>query len=256
MMKVIMQLDRRIYWKTFLKEVYFFIFYIFPMKKIAVIVAGGVGLRMGTAIPKQFLLLQNKPILWHSISSFTKAFNDIEIVVVLPELYLKEGKVIADSFKSTHNIICIAGGNTRFDSVKNGLAYVTENSIVFVHDAVRCLLTTSLIKQCYQQAIDKGSAIPAVMATDSIRIVEESDSKILDRTNIRLVQTPQTFRSDIILDAFTQPYQESFTDEASVVEIMGKQVYLTEGDYNNIKITRPFDLFIAEKILEERLSGI
>ncbi len=226
------------------------------MKKVAVIVAGGVGLRMGTAIPKQFLLLQNKPILWHSISSFTKAFNDIEIVVVLPELYLNDGKLIADSFTTTHNITCIAGGNTRFDSVKNGLALVKENCIIFVHDAVRCLLTTFLIKQCYQQAIDKGSAIPAVIATDSIRIIEGPYSKILDRNNIRLVQTPQTFRSDIILNAFKQPYQDSFTDEASVVESTGKQVYLTEGDYDNIKITRPFDLFLAEKILEERSSCI
>ena len=226
------------------------------MKKVAVIVAGGVGLRMGTAIPKQFLLLQNKPILWHSIATFTKAFDDIEIIVVLPELYLKEGESITDSFKSTHNIKCIAGGNTRFESVKNGLAFVKADSIVFVHDAVRCLLTITLIKQCYLQAIDKGNAIPAVMATDSIRIVDGDDSKILDRNKIRLVQTPQTFKSDIILDAFNQDYQDNFTDEASVVEAKGKQVYLTDGDYDNIKITRPFDLFLAEKILEERNTGI
>jgi len=223
------------------------------MKKIAVIVAGGAGARMGTIVPKQFLLLQNKPIIWHTISAFINAFADIEIVLVLPESFIEEGKLLVEPFTSSHRITCIAGGRTRFESVKNGLSLVIENSIVFVHDAVRCLLTDQLIKQCYLQALEKGSAIPAVMATDSIRIVEGNTSAIADRNKVRLVQTPQTFKSDILLEAFKQTYNDKFTDEASVVESLGKEIYLIEGDYDNIKITRPIDLLIAEKILQERL---
>ncbi len=222
------------------------------MKKIAVIVAGGAGSRMGATIPKQFLLLQNKPILWHTINAFTQTFTDIEIIIVLPEMHIEEGKSIADTFKTSHKITCIQGGLTRFDSVKNGLTQITEDCIVFVHDGVRCLLSSDLINNCYHQAKAKGSAIPAVAATDSIRLVEGNTSHIADRNKVRLVQTPQTFKSNILLEAFKQPYQDSFTDEANVVEAFGKEVHLIEGDYNNIKITRPLDLIIAEKILEER----
>ena len=223
------------------------------MKKIAVIVAGGAGARMGTTVPKQFLLLQDKPIIWHTISTFINAFADIEIILVLPESFIEEGNLIVETFTTSHKITCIIGGKTRFESVKNGLALVEENSIVFVHDAVRCLLTNQLIKQCYLQAIEKGSAIPAIMATDSIRIVEGNTSAIADRNKVRLVQTPQTFKSDILLEAFKQTYNDKFTDEASVVESLGKEIFLIEGDYDNIKITRPIDLLIAEKILQERL---
>jgi len=222
------------------------------MKKIAIIVAGGVGTRMAATVPKQFLQLQNKPVLWHSIAAFVHTFPDIEIILVLHPQYLEEGKTIASSFAGTHHIKCIAGGITRFHSVKNGLALVDDNSIVFVHDAVRCLLTQQLITDCYNQAIDKGSAIPAVAATDSIRIAEGDSSRIADRNNIRLVQTPQTFKSSILHTAFMQDYQLSFTDEATVAEASGQKVFLIDGDYNNIKITRPLDLFIAEKILDER----
>ena len=225
------------------------------MKKIAIIVAGGVGTRMAATVPKQFLLLHDKPVLWHSIAAFVNTFSDIEIIVVLHPQYLEEGKIIAHSFAGTHHIKCIAGGITRFHSVKNGLAMVDDNSIVFVHDAVRCLLTQQLIIDCYNQTMDKGSAIPAVTATDSIRIVDGDSSCKADRNNIRLVQTPQTFKSSILLSAFKQEYQLSFTDEATVVEASGQNVYLIDGDYNNIKITRPLDLFIAEKILELRIKN-
>ena len=221
------------------------------MKKIAVIVAGGNGSRMGSDIPKQFLLLHQQPILLHAIAAFTNAFADIAIVVVLPAPYLAEGKKITEQFTS-HSITCIEGGSTRFYSVKNGLAFVPPHSVVFVHDAVRCLLTKELIHACYNQVLDKGSAIPAVVATDSIRVINGSSSRTADRNNIRLIQTPQTFRSELILEAFSQAYQDIFTDEATVVEALGKEVFLIEGDYNNIKITRPLDMILAEKILELR----
>jgi 2-C-methyl-D-erythritol 4-phosphate cytidylyltransferase len=223
------------------------------MKKIAVIVAGGSGQRMGVDIPKQFLLLKGKPLLWHPINAFLQAYNDIQVVVVLPENHLEKGKEIISSFNSD-KIHFTIGGDTRFQSVKNGLQVLdTKDSIVFVHDAVRSLVTIDLIKRCYEQAITKGSAIPAVAATDSIRISTVNDeSTVADRTQIRIIQTPQTFVGDVLIAAFNQEYKESFTDEATVAEAFGNKVYLIDGDYNNIKITRPIDLLIAEKMLEER----
>ena len=223
------------------------------MKKIAVIVAGGNGLRMGSNLPKQFLLLQNKPLLWHSIIAFFSAFVDIEIVLVLPKNHLELGKQIAATFSNYHQITIIEGGETRFNSVKNGLALIPPNAIVFVHDGVRCLVSVELIQRCFHQALLKGSAIPAVAVTDSIRILNDADSVVVDRNNVRIIQTPQTFKSELLSAAFKQNFKDNFTDEATVVEAYGEKVFLIEGDYNNIKITRPIDLIIAEKILEDRM---
>ena len=129
---------------------------------------------------------------------------------------------------------------------------VNEPSVVFVHDGVRCLLSTDLIQRCYVQAVDKGSAIPAVAATDSIRLVDGDRHEVINRDAVRIIQTPQTFLSQILLPAFQQPYVDYFTDEATVVEANGEAVMLVEGEYENIKITRPADLIIAEQILAER----
>lgn len=223
-------------------------------KKIAIIVAGGTGQRMGSVIPKQFLEIQGKAILLHTIDQFTAAFSDIELVIVLPAAYIEEGKTLLQNNGYTNQIQLVEGGDTRFQSVKNGLAKVTESSIVFVHDAVRCLLTPALIQRCYQQALEKGSAIPAVSATDSVRIVNGDHNSVLDRENVMLIQTPQTFQSTILLEAFKQPYTSIFTDEANVVEANGGNVYLVDGEFENIKITRPLDLAIAEHILAKRFS--
>jgi 2-C-methyl-D-erythritol 4-phosphate cytidylyltransferase len=220
------------------------------MEKFAVIVAGGSGLRMGTDKPKQFLLLNGKPVLWHTINQFLNAYIDLNCILVLPQEHIAKGEEIKEMFNVNANRITIAiGGATRFDSVKNGLKLIDKNAIVFVHDGVRCLVDESLIKRCYQQATVKGSAIPAVAATDSIRIVETNTNKVADRNNVRIIQTPQTFLSNLLLEAFEQEFNEGFTDEATVVEAMGKPVFLCDGDYNNIKITRPIDLLIAESIL-------
>jgi 2-C-methyl-D-erythritol 4-phosphate cytidylyltransferase len=223
------------------------------IKKIAIIVAGGTGQRMGSVVPKQFLEIEGKAILMHTIDQFIAAFDDIELVVVLPEGYIQQGqKLISKKFKTT--IQFVAGGDTRFQSVKNGLAKVTEKSIVFVHDAVRCLLTPALVQRCYQQALDKGSAIPAVSSTDTVRIMENEHHKLFDREKVMLIQTPQTFQSEILLAAFKQDYQLSFTDEANVVEANGQEIFLVDGEFENIKITRPLDLAIATYVLTKRFA--
>jgi 2-C-methyl-D-erythritol 4-phosphate cytidylyltransferase len=222
------------------------------MKKFAVIVAGGSGLRMGAAMPKQFLLLQGRPVLWHTLNTFLRSYEDLQIILVLPKANLSEGESLRKNLHAEQRIVITEGGDTRFQSVKNGLQLVKEESIVFVHDGVRSLVTEELIHRCYEQAVIKGSAIPVVTATDSIRIMEDEDHYVMNRNNVRIVQTPQTFQSKILLPAFEQSYDESFTDEATVVESSGENVYLIEGEYDNIKITRPVDLLIAEKILSER----
>jgi len=222
------------------------------MKKYAVIVAGGSGTRMGNIVPKQFLLLKGKPLLWYTIDSFLRAFDDIEIILVLPKEHFPKGEMIAVQLHAENKIKIVSGGDTRFDSVKAGLTLVNEASVVFVHDGVRCLISVPLIKRCYNQALEKGSAIPAVTATDSIRILKNGFHEVKDRQQVRIIQTPQTFLSNILLPAFEQNFNESFTDEATVVEASGKEIFLTEGEYDNIKITRPIDLLIAEKIIEDR----
>ncbi len=222
------------------------------MNKHAVIVAGGIGKRMGNIVPKQFLLLHDKPVLWYTLDTFLRAYTDINIILVLPDNYLKKGEAVIKDFFENKHIEIIKGGDTRFHSVQKGLKKVGEKSVVFIHDAVRCLVSVPLIQRCYKQALEKGSAIPAVAATDSIRILTATHHKIADRQQVRIIQTPQTFLSDIILPAFNQPYNDAFTDEATVVETYGTKVFLTEGEYENIKITRPVDMMIAERILEER----
>ncbi len=222
------------------------------MKKYAVVVAGGSGQRMGSSIPKQFLLLQGKPLLWYTLDTFLKSFDDIEIILVVPETGISEADALVEDLNAQARITITKGGTTRFHSVQNGLALVTEPSIVFVHDGVRCLITKELIQRCYHQAIEKGSAIPAIAATDSIRIVDGNSHRVADRNNVRIIQTPQTFQSLILLKAFNTDYKDSFTDEATVVEASGENVFLIEGEHENIKITRPADLLIAERILAER----
>jgi len=225
------------------------------MKKYAVIVAGGSGLRMGTSVPKQFLELQGRAVLWYTITAFLEAYHDLEIILVLPQAHLQTGLHIIQTTKDPSRVWITEGGETRFHSVKKGLDHVQLHSMVFVHDGVRCLLTPDLIRRCYNHAIDKGNAIPAIAAVDTIRIVTVKGNELIDREKIRIIQTPQTFFSDIIKAAFEQDYEESFTDEANVVERLGVKIHLVEGEATNIKITRPIDILIAEKILEERAVG-
>jgi 2-C-methyl-D-erythritol 4-phosphate cytidylyltransferase len=222
------------------------------MNKYAIIVAGGTGSRMGTPVPKQFLLLQGKPVVWYTIKAFLQAFPEINLVVVLPPDHLEAGKEIVRSISAMHPIATIEGGNTRFHSVQNGLNHVPRNSVVFVHDGVRCLVTPELIRHCYETTLVVGSAVPAIAPVDTIRLETSEGLALLDRTKVKIIQTPQTFLSNILLKAYQQPFLDSFTDDASVVEHLGEKINLVEGDATNIKITRKIDLLIAEQILLER----
>lgn len=222
--------------------------------KTTVIVAGGSGTRMGSATPKQFLLLKGKPLLWYTIRAFLDAYNDIQIILVLPEAHIDNGKAIAAEFPEA-DIRFIVGGDTRFASVKNGVMAAPDNAIIFVHDGVRCLISPELIRACYAQTIEKGSAVPAVASTDSVRLsAADGSHQVVDRQFVQIIQTPQTFPTKVLKAAFQQAYRDVFTDEATVVEAAGGVVHLIAGDYSNIKVTRPIDLLMAERILEERNS--
>ncbi|HEX4372344.1 MAG TPA: 2-C-methyl-D-erythritol 4-phosphate cytidylyltransferase [Puia sp.] len=221
------------------------------MKKFAVIVAAGSGLRMNKNVPKQFLLVNGKSVLWYTLNTFLRAYDDMQIVLVLHEEYIDTGKAIVHSLNAQNRIVITAGGETRFHSVKNGLKFVEHPSIVFVHDGVRCLVSEKLIHSCFEETMKNGNAIPSIKPVDSLRMETNDGNKILDRNKIHLIQTPQTFTSEIILKAFEKDHDEIFTDEATVVEKMGVKINLIEGETNNIKITQPVDLIITEKILEK-----
>ena len=224
------------------------------MKKYAVIVAGGKGVRMNSAVPKQFLPLNGKPVLWHTVNAFLTAYPDIEIVLVLPSDQLSYAQILLQEYPERIDLTIMQGGETRFHSVQNGLKAVSEDAIVFVHDGVRPLVSAQLIQRCGEQAMTKGSAIPATMVPDSMRLLEDDESSPVNREHLRIIQTPQTFRSDIILPAFEQEYSEAFTDEATVVESYGTKVYLVEGERSNIKVTTPEDMIIAEALIKERMQ--
>jgi len=218
------------------------------MNRVAVIVAGGSGTRMGKELPKQFLLLNGKAILIHAISAFLQAYVDIHIVLVLPKEYIPLAKELVGQASLSPNIEFVEGGATRFDSVKNGLQQIRDAELVFVHDAVRCLVTPGLIKTCSEIASQQGSAIPVIPVRDSMRRVDSNNqtSVIVNRENLVVVQTPQTFKKNILLSAFDVEYSSLFTDEASVLEAAGYQVHLVPGEETNIKITFPEDLQYAE----------
>ena len=218
------------------------------MNRVAVIVAGGSGTRMGKELPKQFLLLNGRAILIHAISVFLRAYADMHIVLVLPKEYIALAKDLVSQASLSPNIEFVEGGATRFGSVKNGLQHVKDAELVFVHDAVRCLVSSDLIKSCSETANQHGSAIPVIPVRDSMRRVDPNDqlSVIVNRENLFVVQTPQTFKRNILLSAFDVDYSPLFTDEASVVEAAGYQVHLVPGEETNIKITYPDDLQYAE----------
>lgn len=220
------------------------------MKKFAVIVAGGNGSRMNTKVPKQFLLLKGKPVLYYTIEAFLKTYDDLQIILVLPEEHVAAGQEVIDAFFDYNRIQITVGGRTRFHSVQNGLQLITEESIVFVHDAVRCLISSELITSCYDTAIKFGSAIPVVDCKDSVRVITDTGNEAIERNTIKLVQTPQTFHSKILLPAFFNiDYKDKFTDEATVVEAFGLKVILVQGEENNIKITQHMDMILAENLI-------
>ena len=221
------------------------------MKKVAIIVAAGNGTRMNSETPKQFLLLQNKPLLFYTIRAFVQAFDDMEIILVLPPSQIAKGQEIVDGFFDNSRFRFCEGGRTRFHSVQNGVQMLgDEASIVFVRDGARCFVSTALIQKCYEQALAKGTAIPAIAPSDSVRWLNEGDNQMLDRKDVRLVQTPQTFLSTILVPAYNIDYKEHFTDEAAVVEAYGLKINLVEGEENNFKITTPLDYIVAANLIQ------
>jgi 2-C-methyl-D-erythritol 4-phosphate cytidylyltransferase len=219
------------------------------VEKSVIVVAGGKGLRMGGEIPKQFFLLKGYPVIMRTIEKFTSVYKDIKVIVVLPENQIKYWELLCEEhqFKTIHQIGI--GGETRFHSVKSGLNLVTEG-IVAVHDAVRPLVSELTIKTCFQEAEKSGNAIPVVPINDSIRKVDGNVSSHVNRDYFKTVQTPQVFQTTLLKQAFQQGFQDSFTDDASVIEAKGVSVNLVPGNFENIKITRPVDLQMAEILLQ------
>jgi 2-C-methyl-D-erythritol 4-phosphate cytidylyltransferase len=223
------------------------------MKKTAIIVAGGTGIRMKQDIPKQFIRLQGIPVLMHTISVFYNYDPAMELIVALPPQYMDywRNQCAECNFKIEHQLV--AGGVTRFDTVKNNLATVHHECIVAIHDGVRPLISHAVIDRCFTVAAEKGAAIPCIPVNESLRIQHNDGSKPIDRTSYRLIQTPQVFRWEIIKKAYESDYSSEFTDDAGVVEKAGFPVYLVEGNPENIKITTPSDLLIAEALLKNKL---
>lgn len=222
------------------------------MKYYAIIVAGGSGSRMKTSVAKQFLPLQGMPILMHTLKTFYNCSFGPEILLVLnihEHLYWEE-LCSQYHFDIPHQVI--KGGEQRFHSVMNGLKMIKGKGIVAVHDAVRPLVSTELIEKSFKAAEEKGTAIAAVSSTDSVRLLKGDKTEALSRDEVYLVQTPQTFQSELLKKAYKQPYRNSYTDDASVVEYAGFPIHLIEGERENIKITHPVDLEIAAILMQKK----
>ncbi|MCQ2216093.1 MAG: 2-C-methyl-D-erythritol 4-phosphate cytidylyltransferase [Bacteroidales bacterium] len=220
------------------------------MNYYAVIVAGGSGKRMGTEIPKQFLLLHGRPVLMHTIERFAKYRPDMKIILVLPAHQIERWNDLCKEHNFTIEHKIVHGGTTRFASVKNGLNQVQDDGIVAIHDGVRPLVSRQTINRTYIEAAAYGSAIPVTDSTQSVRIIDDGGmSHAVNRSSVVLVQTPQVFKTSLILSAYEQEYNDMFTDDASVVEAAGAHVHLTHGNIENVKITTKDDMLYAEAVM-------
>ena len=224
-------------------------------KKYAIIVAGGSGSRMKASVPKQFLPLGNKPILVHTIEKFLQ-IHDLSIILALPAdaiAYWQKNCTLY--FSDLSRLSVVEGGKTRFQSVKNALFSIEENvGLVAVHDGVRPFVTTEIIEKSFEMASQNSSAVVCVDSKDSVRLLDESGNRAIDRKNVKLIQTPQTFDLEMLKLAYEVEDNYIFTDDASVVEHFGKAIHLMEGDYKNIKITSPEDMEIAEVFLKNSIE--
>lgn len=219
-------------------------------KHTILIVAGGRGTRMGGPQPKQFLELAGRPVLMHTLEAFDRWDASARLIVVLPEDQIDTWKRLCEAhvFGRIHRVV--AGGETRFHSVRNGLGAVASNGLIAVHDGVRPLVAPSVIAACFAAAADGGAAVPVVPVVESVREVDaDGGSRPVDRTRLRVVQTPQVFRADVLRAAYRLPYDPRFTDDASVVEASGVAVRLVPGNRENIKLTTPMDLLLAEQLM-------
>lgn len=222
------------------------------MTKFLIVTAGGAGKRMGSETPKQFMDLDGMPIILRTIERFWEYDNKLKIILVLPENHFDSWNAICSKHGFKRDIKLVVGGDERFYSVKNGLKEATEDSLIAIHDAVRPLVSLETIERCFDMAQKKGSAVPVIRPPESIREEDiHGKSRPLNRDNIRLVQTPQIFRSDILFKAYNCGYSPYFTDDATVVECLGIKIRLVEGNTENIKITTPLDLKIAEVLVRD-----
>lgn len=204
---------------------------------------------MGNAVPKQFLLLNDKPVLQRSLEAFAAFDPTMTCIVVLPETQISYWKDLCEKYSCNVPHLVVSGGKERFDSVKNGLKAISAEGFVAVHDGVRPLVTMEMLRDGFETAEKFGSAIPYVDSVDSLRMIDGETSKTLDRTKIKRIQTPQIFDVSQLKDVMDVEYRLEFTDEASVWELAGKKLYFYKGSEQNIKITTPYDLKIAEALL-------
>ena len=221
-------------------------------KDYIIIVAGGKGQRMGSSVPKQFMLLCGKPVLMHTIEAFHSYSTSLEIILVLPEEQQTHWKELCEEYGFTTPHTVVSGGSTRFESSRNGISVIPDDAdgVVGIHDGVRPLVSAAVIDRCYESARENYATIPVMPLTDTLRFVGESGcGRNVLRSDYVIVQTPQVFDIALAKRAFSLPYKESFTDDASVVEDLGCQVSVVEGCRENIKLTTPFDMKVAEAIL-------
>jgi 2-C-methyl-D-erythritol 4-phosphate cytidylyltransferase len=222
------------------------------LKEYALIVAGGKGTRMKTKLPKQFLALNGLPVLMHTINAFYRYNENTEVILVLPEddFQLWEELCVKHNYKK--NIKLQKGGDSRFQSVKNGLSLIEGEGLVAIHDGVRPLVSEDIIGASYRLAAVHDSAVAAVRLKESIRMTDQDNTKAMDRSRFRLIQTPQTFKTNLIKQAYEGKEDSSLTDDASVAERAGHVISLFEGSYENIKITTPEDLVVAKALMDAR----
>ena len=223
-----------------------------PMTNYALIVAGGSGSRMNATVPKQFLLLNEKPVLMHTIELFHEYDNAMEIIVVLPEAQFPLWKNLCREYKFSIRHQLVAGGSVRFESVKNGLSRIQDDGVVAIHDGVRPLVSLETIGRCFEIARLKGNAIPVMPVIESLRMIDGENSKAVDRSSFVTIQTPQVFNVSEIKAAYNQLFSEAFTDDASVLEAAGSAINLVEGNIENIKITHPTDLIFAGMLIKNK----
>ena len=219
-------------------------------KKYAVIVAGGKGARMNSEVPKQFLLLNNRPVLMHTLEAFRNYDEKLQLILVLPESDIQRWNQLQDQYNFKLNYQIAKGGKSRFQSVKNGLSLIKEDGLVAVHDGVRPMVAPDLIGASYSIAAIHHSAVAAVRLKESIRIIDKDATHAMDRSRYRLIQTPQTFRVSLLKKAYEIEEDDTLTDDASVFEKAGHSISLFEGDYRNIKITTREDMILVEALLK------
>jgi 2-C-methyl-D-erythritol 4-phosphate cytidylyltransferase len=219
------------------------------MKKQIIIVAGGKGLRMGGEIPKQFLPVNGKPVLMLTLETFYRFDPQIKIILVLPREQQTYWNELCVKYHFEIPYLLADGGETRFHSVKNGLSMADDDGLIGVHDGVRPFVSQEVIAHCFDAASTKEAAIPVIDVVETVRKIEGEESVTVDRNNYKLVQTPQVFTSSLLKRAYNQEYSPLFTDDASVVEAMGVKVVLVPGNRENIKITTPFDMIIANALV-------